>query len=46
MKALKNLLLLSVMVLTLLNFAKADILPEDSHSFKRCVQIENPDEVE
>lgn len=46
MKALKNLLLLSVMVLTLLNFAKADILPENSHSFKRCVQIENPDEVE
>ena len=46
MKALKNLFLLWIVTLTLLSFAKADILPEDSHSFKRCVQIENPNEIE
>lgn len=46
MKNLKNLLLLWIVVLSLLNITKADILPENSHSFKRCVQIENPNKVE
>ena len=46
MKAIKNLFLLSIITLTLLTITKADILPENSHSFKRCIQIENPNEIE
>lgn len=46
MKSIKHLLLLWIVVLSLLNITKADILPENSHSLKRCVQIENPNEIE
>lgn len=46
MKILKNFFLLWIMIISLLSTTNADILPENSHKFNRCVQIENPSEVE
>lgn len=42
MKVIKRIILICLFCFWLLNFVKADILPENSHRAKRCITIENP----